>query len=46
MFLKKDGGINVVAKKALRNRNVFLTTTIKIRVEDEEEYEDEHENNR
>ena len=30
MFRKKDGGISVVAKKALRNRNVFLTTTINL----------------
>jgi hypothetical protein len=28
MFRKKDDGISVVTKKAFRNRNVFLTTTI------------------
>jgi hypothetical protein len=27
-FRKKDGGIAVVAKKASRNQNVFLTTAI------------------
>ena len=29
MFRKKDGGIGVGARKTFRNRNAFLTTTIR-----------------